>query len=97
MPPRSMLVILYAVKFKNSLVNFEAVTEDLILRRNLNEEARKLDMDHFHDMIRTAQDDEILKVFNDLPFRSEKYHEHYDTPIRYLGYQVTSFRKPLLH
>ena len=46
-----------------SLVNFEAVAEDLILRTNLNKEARRLDMNHFHDMIRTAQDDEILEVF----------------------------------
>ena len=33
---------------------------DLILR--MNKEARSLDVDHFHDMIRTAQDDQILKV-----------------------------------
>ena len=26
------------------------------------EEARRLDVDHFYDMIRTAQDDQVLKV-----------------------------------
>ena len=58
-----MLVTLYAFqKYNRSLVNFEALEEGLILPKNLNEEARRLDMDHFHDMIRTAQDDEILKV-----------------------------------
>ena len=49
-------------KYNRSLVNFEALAEGLILPKNLNEEARRLDMDHFHDMIRTAQDDEIPKV-----------------------------------
>ena len=33
---------------------------DLILRKN--EEARSLDVDHFHDIIRTFKDDQILKV-----------------------------------
>ena len=33
---------------------------DLILRKR--EEARCLDVDHFYDMIRTTQDDQILKV-----------------------------------
>ena len=33
---------------------------DLFLRKK--EEARSLDADHFYDMIRTAQDDQILKV-----------------------------------
>ena len=56
---------IYAVKFKSIIphLNFETVAElDLILRKN--EEARSLDVDHFHDMIRTAQDsdDQILKV-----------------------------------
>jgi hypothetical protein len=44
-------------------VNFEAVAEpDLILGKN--EEARSLDVDHFHDMIHTDKDsdDQILKV-----------------------------------
>ena len=49
-------------KYNRSLVTFEALAEDLILRTILNEKARRLDMDYFHDMIRTAQDDEILKV-----------------------------------
>lgn len=51
-------------KYNRSLVTFEALAEDLILRTNLNEEARRQDMNQFHDMIRTAQDsdDEILKV-----------------------------------
>ena len=33
---------------------------DVILRKK--EEARSLDVDHFYDMIRSAQDDQILKV-----------------------------------
>ena len=33
---------------------------DLILRKN--EEARSLDVDSFHDIIRTFKDDQILKV-----------------------------------
>ena len=35
---------------------------ELDLVRRKHEEARNLDVDHFHDMIRTAQDDQILKV-----------------------------------
>ena len=60
-------------KYNHSLVNFKAVAEDLILRKNLNEEARRLDKDHFHDMITTAQDDsdKILKVFKSSALRSE--------------------------
>ena len=60
-------------KYNHSLVNFKAVAEDLILRTNLNEEARRLDKDHFHDMITTAQDDsdKILKVFKSSALRSE--------------------------
>jgi hypothetical protein len=34
---------------------------DLILR--MNKEARSLDVDHFHDIIRTTEDDQILEVF----------------------------------
>ena len=50
-------------KYNHSLVNFEAVADlDLILRKN--EEARNLDVDRFHNMIRSAQDDQILKVLN---------------------------------
>ena len=66
MPPRSLLVTFLCFKVKkhnHSLVNFEAVAElDLILRKN--EEARRLDVDHFHNIIRSAQDDpgQILKV-----------------------------------
>ena len=61
-------------KYNRSLVNFEALGEDLILRKNLNEEARRLDMVHFYDtMIGAVQDDEILKVLR-LPFRSAKCH-----------------------
>ena len=45
----------------HSLVNFKGKSElDLILGKK--EEARRLDVDHFYDMIRTAQDDQILKV-----------------------------------
>ena len=33
---------------------------DLILRKN--KEARSLDVDHFHDIFRTDNDDQILKV-----------------------------------
>ena len=62
-------------KYNHSLVNFKAVAEDLILRKNLNEEARRLDKDHFHDMITgtTAQDDsdKILKVCKSSALRSE--------------------------
>ena len=60
-------------KYNHLLVNFKAVAEDLILRTNLNEEARRLDKDHFHNMISTAQDDsdEILKVFKSSALRSE--------------------------
>jgi hypothetical protein len=60
--------------YNHSLVNFEAVAEpDLILGKN--GEARNLDVDHFHDMIRTTvtakdSDDQILKVLvNRLLFR----------------------------
>jgi hypothetical protein len=62
----------------NSIIthlNFEAMSElDLILRKN--EEARSLDVDHFHDMIRTARDDQILKVLLCKSYVSGKYHEH---------------------
>ena len=59
-------------KYNHSLVNLEAVAEtDLIIGKN--EEARSLDVDHFHDMIRTASkvsDDRVLKVrVNRLLFR----------------------------
>ena len=33
---------------------------DLILKKN--KEARNLDVDNFHDIIRTVKDDQILKV-----------------------------------
>ena len=50
-------------KYNHSLVNFEAVAElDLDLRKNEKALARSLDVDHFHDVIRTVQDDQILKV-----------------------------------
>ena len=40
---------------------FRSVAElDLILRKN--KEARSLDVDHFHDIFRTDNDDQILKV-----------------------------------
>ena len=67
---------------------------DLILRKN--EEARSLDMNHFYDTIRIAQDsdDQILKVLKSSQ-ATVRFDEH--TPIRYLGCQVISFRKPLLH
>ena len=58
-------------KYNHSLVNFEAVAEpDLISGKN--EEARSLDVDHFHGMIHTAKDsdDQVLKVLvNRLLFR----------------------------
>ena len=47
-------------KYNHSFVNFEMAELDLILRKN--EEARSLDVDHFHDIIRTFKDDQILKV-----------------------------------
>ena len=47
-------------KYNYSLVNFEIAELDFILRKN--EEARSLDVDHFHDIVRTFKDDQILKV-----------------------------------
>jgi hypothetical protein len=74
-------------KYNNSLLNFEAVAG--------LEEARSLDVDAFHDMIRTAQDDQILKVLKS--FAVSRYSIMKHIPIRFLGCQVPSFRKPLLH
>jgi len=45
-------------------------------KKELNRGSTKLDMDHFHDMIRTAEDDEILKVHKSSALQSGKYHEH---------------------
>ena len=79
-----------------SLLNFEVVAElDLILRKN--KEARSLDVDHFHDIFRTDNDDQILKVLKLSVASGNIIIEHTTTGIRYLGFQGNSFRKPLLH
>ena len=54
---------------------------DLFLRQK--EEARSLDADHFYDMIRTAEDDEILKVLKSSVVReiSRRYiHQILEVP-----------------
>ena len=61
----------------------------LILRKN--KEARSLDVDHFHDIIRTAQDDQILKV---LTIKSSVVSENSIMNIHSLALDIWSAKEP---
>ena len=62
MPLRSLFVTLYTVNLNRIIICkfLGKVGAGLILKKK--EEVRCLDVDHFYDMIRTAQDDQVLKV-----------------------------------
>ena len=84
-------------KYIHSLANFKGVVErDVILRKN--KEARNLDVVNFHDIIHRAvkdSDDQILKVLKSSDVSGNSIMNI--QPLRCLGCQGTSFRKPLLH
>ena len=84
-------------KYNHSLANFKGVEErDLFLRKN--KEARNLDVVYFHGIIHRAvkdSDDQILKVLKSSDVSGNSIMNI--QPLRCLGCQGTSFRKPLLH
>ena len=84
-------------KYNHSLEIFKGVAErDLFLRKN--KEARNLDVVYFHGIIHRAvkdSDDQIRKVLKSSDVSGNSIMNI--QPLRCLGCQGTSFRKPLLH